>query len=465
MAANEIGKSMTLISLSAQESDWWKKAGPARRKAYIEKHPNSKYANGVKSGKLKINEPKKPKAKPSNKTTRKAARPKSKPVKPAKKEQLPKSREIRAQEAAIVQEENDRLEVNAPAVRMDMKENFKKIKDSFTKVVQVMDSKFSPQGRREFNGFAGKVLKGKYSAKDAQDSDRRGGRSALKLLDAVNENTLGQGRWKKIGKSVSKVLLSAFLGPSNYKDLQEYSKQKLESNSVSRLFTPQDEYKQDFDAWLDSVSLSRWSSLSAEEPEPEEEEYEEDLSDPETNPTMERFVQHYMDWLTGIDFDTLSKKIGLLEIRHDMEQEKFVPSKEAVDKFLEDDKEEYIDIPGELDSLDSESATRPRISFRVCPTQRKLTDAERTKYDILYGGDHIGRIESDPKIKGTGANTRSWVAKLYDGFNESAFRTGRSDREPYTVVSANQLSLINPIRQTYSECCNWVKHTINRNML
>ena len=83
----------------------------------------------------------------------------------------------------------------------------------------------------------------------------------------------------------------------------------------------------------------------------------------------------------------------------------------------------------------------------------------------MFDNRIIGCIESDPEIEGNGKSRRSWKAKLYEGFSESSFHTGRQDTKPYTIVKSNRVVLFNPIRQTYDECKLWIKHNLNKDYL
>jgi hypothetical protein len=115
--------------------------------------------------------------------------------------------------------------------------------------------------------------------------------------------------------------------------------------------------------------------------------------------------------------------------------------------------------------FESESKAVPRISFKVCPKQKRLAREERNTFDIMYDNRNIGSLVSDLNIKGNGKARRSWKARLQEGFNETAFISGRHTTQPYTLVNSNRILLMNPIHQTFDECKNWVKHTIHKDFL
>lgn len=489
MSLVQIDVSQGLESLSAEEANWWKKASPARREAYIKKHPKSKYANAVKSGKLKINSPtdkspsKKTKAKTTTRKTKasptKSTKVKAPPKKPEKKEPVPKSRNLRAQESVISEEEQERSKTLAPIVRQDMQQNFSEIKKNKTKIVDAIKNRLSPRGLKQVKSFGKNFLQGKFKFKKASEEEQAGARKATKILDAVSENLIGRQRYNSTGKTVGHILLSMFMGPTNYKELRsvvEEGRQStgMESTSTSRKQTEESEFSKDIMQWFDDLVFYRMASLSAEEEDlekvfedelaAEEEEAEEESI---VHDTIDKLITSYMDWMNELDFDIISQKIALLQARYEMMEEDWKPTKEAIDSKLEDDEDEELDIPSELETLDSESASTvtPRISFRVCPTQKRTDVKDRTRFDVMFANRAIGSIESDPKIQGNGKSRRSWVVKLFEGFNESAFRSGRDTTQPYTVVNSNQVVLLNPIRQTHDECKSWIKHVLERKLL
>lgn len=490
MSLVQIDVSQGLESLSAEEANWWKKASPARREAYIKKHPKSKYANAVKSGKLKINSPtdKSPSKKTKAKTTtrkqkaspKKSTKVKAPPKKPEKKEPVPKSRSLRAQESVIAEEEQDRAKTLAPIVRQDMQQNFSEIKKNKTKIVDAVKNRLSPRGLKQVKSFGKKFLEGKFNFKKADEEEKAGARKATKILDAVSENLIGRQRYKSTAKTVGHIMLSMFMGPTNYKELRSVVEEgverpDMESNSTARKNTDDNEFIEQITEWFDSLVFHRMSALAAEDKDLEKEFEDELAADEEeaeeetiTHDTIDKLITTYMDWMNELDFDVISQKISLLQARYEMIDEEWSPSQEAIDsKLSEEDEDDEIDIPSELETLDSESASTvtPRISFRVCPTQKRTDVKYRTRFDVMFANRSIGSIESDPKIEGNGKSRRSWIVKLYEGFNESAFRSGRDTTQPYTVVNSNQVVLLNPIRQTHDECKSWIKHVLERKLL
>lgn len=488
MSLININVSQELVSLSNQEADWWKRASKARREAYIKKHPKSKYANAVRSGKLKVDSPTvKPKSKkpakgksaktpksPRKSSTRKSTRktePKHKatppPKRPEKEKPVSKSRELRATEAVIDREEKRRATDLTPIIQEEVKDNFRAIREKKDKIVKAVKSKLSPRGGNQIRGFAKKFLGGGFKMKSASDEEKAGARKATKILDSITENLLGRQRYASTGKTVGHVLLSIFMGPTNYKELKDVvgaDQPQMESNSSVRKDTEENQWLSDITQWFDSMVDVRLRSLSAEEEESEEDEEFED-EDPKVLDTLDTFIQRYLDWFKQIDINSLSEKVALLQSRYEMIEEGYKPSQEDIDSELEDDEEDEIDIPGELDMLESESGAIPRISFKVCPAQKRTAHADRTRYDVMFSGRQIGQVESDPKINGNGKSRRSWVIKLFEGFNESAYRSGRDSTQPYTVVNSNQVVLLNPIRQTFDECRTWIKHSLVKEML
>lgn len=480
------------VSLSTQEATWWKRASKARRAAYIKKHPKSKYANAVKSGKLKIDAPvvnkdadnnkKTKKAKKATDTKAKKTKNAAKAKKPSKKKKKDKkakrSREVRAQEQAIKQEEDRRTNQLVPIVQNEINDNFKSVTGKVKQIANNLDKNLSEGAKAQVTSFAKPFLEGEFKAKDATEKQRRGMSKMAKVLNTVTEGIIGRERYRSTTKTLGHVLLSLFLGPTNYKEIrqeieagkQEYRDSFESTSSIRRKVIADTQFEQSLDIFDDPVEYfdelmnQRLLALSAE-PEQEEDEdaQEEQELEPVMRDTIELMIKTYTDWFKQLDINRISEKLARLEAIREMMNDGYKPDPDEVEDLLEPDKD--IEIPPEVDMLESDSGATPRISFRVCPKQKRAPIADRTRFDIMYDGRSIGLVRSSKQVKGNGKQRRSWQCCLHEGYNESAFASGRREKEPYTLVNRDRIMLMNPNMMTFDEARLWVKHVLNKDML
>lgn len=169
-----------------------------------------------------------------------------------------------------------------------------------------------------------------------------------------------------------------------------------------------------------------------------------------TDDPVDLLIHDFMRWFSKIDKDALAQRIAELQV-------------------LEEDGADESETPDEGDEDDpdftSESAVVKRVSFRVTPGQKRIANHLRTKFEVVFDKEVVGHIESDPKISGNGFQNRCWVVTLRDGFNETAYRSGHSSEEPFTVVRGADVLLRNPQRMTMPEARNWVKGALVRSFL
>lgn len=480
----------SFVSLSAEEANWWKKASPRRREAYIKKHPRSKYAKAVKTGKLKVDAPtegkknavnnkKTKKAKAGNNKTKKAkTSPKApKPAKKKKKDKKAKrDRKVRAAQEITKQEEDRRTNMLAPIVQGELNDNFREVTGKRDAIVKNLNNNLSEGAKAEITSAAKPVLEGQFKYKDATPQQQRGFSKIGKVLDTITEGLIGRERYRSTSKTLGHVLLSLFLGPSNYKEIRreieegkrEY-KESFESQSTTRR-KRYNEFEQTLDLfdnpvdYFDMLMQQRMASLSAEdEEEKDEAEDEEEELEPVMRDTVDALIKAYTDWFKQLDVHRISQKLARLEAIREMMDEGYKPDPAEIDELLEDDEE--VEIPDEIDMLESESGVRPRITFKVCPKQKRMSHADRTRYDVMYDGRSIGMIRSSPRVEGNGKSRRSWQCCLHEGYNESAFASGKREGEPYTLVNKNRVMLMNPNMMTFQEARIWVKHVLNKDLL
>ena len=111
----------------------------------------------------------------------------------------------------------------------------------------------------------------------------------------------------------------------------------------------------------------------------------------------------------------------------------------------------------------SESSSK---SLRIvpCPSHKK-NNTPVTRYLVKLGTLQVGRIHSDPKIKGDSANQRCWVCTMKDGFEETGYRSGVTRDAPFTLATKRGVMLRNPQRQTLAEAKAWVKTIVNKELV
>lgn len=160
---------------------------------------------------------------------------------------------------------------------------------------------------------------------------------------------------------------------------------------------------------------------------------------------IEYMVKDVARWMASIDQEMLGDKIAKLAALQEMESE-------------ETDEDEDTDMT-------SESAVTQRLTYRVATSQTRLSPLLRTMWEIRYGENIIGKIQSDPDVEGNGHENRSWVVTLEDGFDESAFNSGYDSSAPFTTLNKGRLLLRNPARLTMKEARMWASHVIDRSYL
>ena len=142
---------------------------------------------------------------------------------------------------------------------------------------------------------------------------------------------------------------------------------------------------------------------------------------------------------------------------------------------LDEMKEETAKSFGKFVSTASDGAGR--ISYRCLPEERALPIEQKTRWDVFYNGDPIGKIYVDPSIKNGKPTLRSWRTVIYEnGFNSLEFPQVDDDdeetlmviEEPYVLVDEdlevdNDLELHNPVLMSLVEARQWIRSIVNRN--
>lgn len=108
----------------------------------------------------------------------------------------------------------------------------------------------------------------------------------------------------------------------------------------------------------------------------------------------------------------------------------------------------------------SESGTR--VTFQTIRNKDVYTNSERVSYAINAGGRTCGKISWDNKCGECSDKSTGWLVTLFDGFNESAYRSGRSENphEPFTAVHKGEVKLQNPSRMTLALAKSWARSAL-----
>lgn len=188
------------------------------------------------------------------------------------------------------------------------------------------------------------------------------------------------------------------------------------------------------------------------------------------NDPVSVMLDEFVLWAGNQDLDGIAERVARFQAIYQMQEEGWKPdtsqySQEDLDAVLaaaKQDREEEGEEE-ESDEMVSESSVRPRLSFKVNSTMKRLPLVQRTRYDIRFNDRIIGTLDTNGS-KG-GFNRRTWYILLRDGFNESAFHSGRIENQPYTLVRESGVHLIHPVPMTFNECCAWVRANVEKKFL
>lgn len=440
-----------LISESARDydkaPDWWNAMSLNQQKAYAAKHPRSKLAKFFKQEQVKKQKAQKAKgsakAKPVQEKRGKSKDKSSKGVLGALKNAAKNKRTSAPAEDAIKrkrrtpQEVNDalrekytraeekrRAEQKQPIVKDRMFGGIRKFAENITSLASHYKDRMSPGSIRSLSDF----IKAKKDGVVGEEHVK-GQHTANKIILNATQAIIGVAAIGAIASGAAPLagaLTAAFFGFKDYrKGLEGTGKLDIPDRDLSS-------------------------------------ESSEDSADP-----VELLLDEYAIWVGNQDIDAISKKVAEFESLLEMQEEQWQP-----------DPSQYTD--GELDEIAtapymededfdpteeflSESGIRPRLTFRISESCRGRRSDLRNTYDVVYAGNPIGKIFTTDPFSST--KDRQWQILLDDGFNEAAYKTGRNEMEPYTLVNSRGLKLIHPVRQTYRECCAWVKLAVEKKYL
>lgn len=111
------------------------------------------------------------------------------------------------------------------------------------------------------------------------------------------------------------------------------------------------------------------------------------------------------------------------------------------------------------DDVVSESS---RITFRTHKQKGIYSDSEKICYLVCSGGETCGVIRWDKKLGEQKPNGSGWIATLFHGFNEAAFRSGKGENsnDPYTAVHNGEVKLHNPQRLSLELAKTWARSAL-----
>lgn len=103
-----------------------------------------------------------------------------------------------------------------------------------------------------------------------------------------------------------------------------------------------------------------------------------------------------------------------------------------------------------------------RVTFRTHKQKDIYTGGEKVSYLVCVGGETCGVIRWDKKLGEQNPKSSGWIATLFHGFNEAAFRSGRGENsnEPYTAVHRNEVKLHNPQRLSLELAKTWARSAL-----
>ncbi|AQT28623.1 hypothetical protein YOLOSWAG_143 [Erwinia phage vB_EamM_Yoloswag] len=112
----------------------------------------------------------------------------------------------------------------------------------------------------------------------------------------------------------------------------------------------------------------------------------------------------------------------------------------------------------DLSKTESLSAAA-RITFKKITARSPYDDSEKTTYVINRAGKNCGVINWDKSCGSCSEKSTGWVVTLFDGFNETAYRSGRGQNanEPFTAVHKGEVKLQNPSRMTLDLARSWAR--------
>lgn len=121
-----------------------------------------------------------------------------------------------------------------------------------------------------------------------------------------------------------------------------------------------------------------------------------------------------------------------------------------------------IDMIKRLTDTNRSESAASRITFRSDKRKNVLDDSESVNYVVCKSGKPCGMIRWDKACGPHSDRVPGWVVTLFDGFNESAHRSGRGENanEPFTAVHKGEVKLQNPTRLSLDLARSWARSVL-----
>lgn len=120
-------------------------------------------------------------------------------------------------------------------------------------------------------------------------------------------------------------------------------------------------------------------------------------------------------------------------------------------------------LPDTVFTMDTSEKKSESSSMRITFKQDKRFGSGKdcVRYLICKNGEELGCVRWDDKKGNVAPKAYGWVSTLFDGFDSTAFRSGRNENgEPFTAVHKSELKLHNPTRLSLDLSKVWVRNAL-----
>lgn len=427
---------------------WWMRKSKNQQEQYLTKHPNSylkdflKKSDVVRKKKAKPAPPLKRRQKSSVETKRKRLEAERSTKRAPAKKKVKQGKSAIHGERQRRDEERRLAESMHTGIRKSFIENLRDIADKTSYVADEIKSKMSPASKRSLSEFV-------REKKAGVEPNEAGRKTANKVLLSVTHAVLGAALVASVltgAAPLAGALTAAFLGIRDYRKSLEGTKHEGtdltedEETEVVEDDTDVDEDELDDDL----VEDEELESTSA---------YDEEDSD------LDELIQEFIDWLGNQDIDAITEKFAEYAAIEKMEKSGWAPSPSN----MTDDELDDLESESDDAQFTSESGIGPRVTFKLDSSLVRKQPELRNTFHVMCQDRQIGRVYTDDSF--ASKKKRIWKIELSDGFNESAYHSGRQENAPFTIVKNGEVLLKNHYPSTFIECCNWVRSNIDKNYL
>lgn len=438
---------------------WWMRKSKNQQEQYLKKHPNSylkdflKKADVVRKKKaapvpsLK----RKQKAKIENKRSRLEAE--RRPKRPPNNRKKARGKAAVHGERQRRDEEKRLAESLHTGIRKSFIENLREIADKTSYIADDIKSKMSPSSKSKLSEF----MREKKSGVEPNEAGRK---VANKVLLSVTHALLGAALVASVmtgAAPLAGAVTAAFLGLRDYRKSLEGTKHE----GVD--LTEEEPEEDDIEAEGSDDEIDQEEDDGSDEDysdEDEDEDLESTSAYDEDDSNLDELIQSYVDWLGNQDIDAITEKFAEYAAIEKMEKSGWAPTPANMTDEELDDLEAEDDSEGQLTS---ESGIGPRVTFKLDSSLVRKQPELRNTFNVMCQNRKIGRVYTDDSF--ASKKKRIWKIELSDGFNESAYHSGRQENAPFTIVKNGEVLLKNHYPSTFIECCNWVRSNIDKNYL